>query len=178
MARKGYILQDETGLTPIDGGGTGASTANSARDALGLGNVDNTSDINKPISTATQAALNLKANGPQYSNSTITTNNTPITVYSFLIPSNSAALLQVSFIARDSGASFSYGGELLNIARRLTSNAILEGTTNGSGTTLNTFSPTRPALTFAVNGSNVNVVITGKSATTISWEIIIYVTNI
>ena len=29
---------------------------------VGLGNVDNTSDINKPISTATQNALNLKAN--------------------------------------------------------------------------------------------------------------------
>lgn len=31
------------------------------RATLGLGNVDNTSDINKPISTATQTALNLKA---------------------------------------------------------------------------------------------------------------------
>ena len=29
---------------------------------VGLGNVDNTSDINKPVSTATQNALNLKAN--------------------------------------------------------------------------------------------------------------------
>lgn len=29
--------------------------------AVGLGNVDNTSDLNKPISTATQSALNLKA---------------------------------------------------------------------------------------------------------------------
>lgn len=29
---------------------------------LGLGNVDNTSDLNKPVSTATQTALNLKAN--------------------------------------------------------------------------------------------------------------------
>lgn len=29
---------------------------------IGLGNVDNTSDANKPISTATQTALNLKAN--------------------------------------------------------------------------------------------------------------------
>ena len=28
---------------------------------VGLGNVDNTSDLNKPISTATQTALNLKA---------------------------------------------------------------------------------------------------------------------
>jgi hypothetical protein len=30
--------------------------------AVGLGNVDNTSDLNKPISTATQTALNLKQN--------------------------------------------------------------------------------------------------------------------
>ena len=29
---------------------------------IGLGNVNNTSDVNKPISTATQTALNLKAN--------------------------------------------------------------------------------------------------------------------
>ena len=28
---------------------------------VGLGNVDNTTDLNKPISTATQSALNLKA---------------------------------------------------------------------------------------------------------------------
>lgn len=31
------------------------------KDSVGLGNVDNTSDINKPVSTATQTALNLKA---------------------------------------------------------------------------------------------------------------------
>lgn len=41
-------------------GGTGAATAPNARTALGLGNVDNTSDANKPVSTAQQAALDLK----------------------------------------------------------------------------------------------------------------------
>ena len=46
----------------IAGGGTGATTAVSARANLGLGNVDNTADVDKPISTVTQAALNLKAN--------------------------------------------------------------------------------------------------------------------
>ncbi len=46
----------------IAGGGTGATTAVGARANLGLGNVDNTSDADKPISSATQAALNLKAN--------------------------------------------------------------------------------------------------------------------
>lgn len=35
---------------------------NITKDSIGLGNVDNTSDANKPISTATQNALNLKAN--------------------------------------------------------------------------------------------------------------------
>ncbi|MCZ2485088.1 beta strand repeat-containing protein [Aquirufa antheringensis] len=46
----------------ITGGGTGATTAVGARANLGLGNVDNTADVDKPISTATQAALDLKAN--------------------------------------------------------------------------------------------------------------------
>lgn len=46
----------------IANGGTGATTAVGARANLGLGNVDNTSDAAKPVSTATQAALDLKAN--------------------------------------------------------------------------------------------------------------------
>lgn len=37
------------------------TTAAEQRQTLGLNNVDNTSDLNKPISTATQSALNLKA---------------------------------------------------------------------------------------------------------------------
>jgi hypothetical protein len=45
----------------IAGGGTGATTAVGARANLGLGNVDNTSDASKPISAATQTALDLKA---------------------------------------------------------------------------------------------------------------------
>jgi hypothetical protein len=62
-----YALFSETagklgGTLGIAGGGTGAITAVGARANLGLGNVDNTSDAAKPISTATQAALDLKAN--------------------------------------------------------------------------------------------------------------------
>lgn len=49
-----------SGVVPIAKGGTGASTATEARTALGLGNVNNTADADKPISTAAQTALNGK----------------------------------------------------------------------------------------------------------------------
>lgn len=39
-------------------GGTGATTQTAAKTNLGLGNVDNTSDLNKPVSLATQQAIN------------------------------------------------------------------------------------------------------------------------
>lgn len=42
---------------------------------VGLGNVDNTSDANKPISTATQAALDLKANASDLASHTSNTSN-------------------------------------------------------------------------------------------------------
>ena len=51
-----------TGVVAIANGGTGASTLAAAKTNLGINNVDNTSDVNKPISTQTQAALDLKEN--------------------------------------------------------------------------------------------------------------------
>ena len=47
-----------------------ANPHNVTKEQLNLGNVDNTSDLNKPISTATQTELNKKLDKP-------TTNNTP-----------------------------------------------------------------------------------------------------
>lgn len=51
----------DVGTIGLAYGGTGATTAAAARTNLGLGNVDNTSDANKPISNAVQTALNSKA---------------------------------------------------------------------------------------------------------------------
>jgi hypothetical protein len=65
LATKAYADQAETDA--ISAAGTAAdskiSTAVAAltKSSVGLGNVDNTSDANKPISTATQTALDLKA---------------------------------------------------------------------------------------------------------------------
>ena len=54
-----------SGLTTalsVSQGGTGVTTLAALESAIGTTNVDNTSDINKPVSTAQQTALNLKAN--------------------------------------------------------------------------------------------------------------------
>ena len=54
----GYALESDARLAKAD---TAVQPAGLSKSAVGLGNVDNTSDANKPISTATQAALNAKA---------------------------------------------------------------------------------------------------------------------
>jgi hypothetical protein len=55
-----FRADNVTGIVQIQNGGTGANSVIGAKTNLGLENVDNTRDINKPISIATQAALNLK----------------------------------------------------------------------------------------------------------------------
>ncbi len=67
-----------SGVVPIANGGTGATTVLGAKTNLGLENVDNTRDSNKPISTATQAALSLKEDLSNKSTNVITdgTSNT------------------------------------------------------------------------------------------------------
>ncbi|AYR02932.1 minor tail protein [Gordonia phage Stultus] len=54
------ITPGVTGTLPVANGGTGGVTAAEARTALELGNVNNTADVDKPISSAVQTALDGK----------------------------------------------------------------------------------------------------------------------
>ena len=63
-----YFSADNTNAALQELGAHKASTTNPhgvTKTQVGLGSVDNTSDANKPVSTATQTALNLKANKVQ-----------------------------------------------------------------------------------------------------------------
>ncbi len=73
------VAETVSGIVPISNGGTGSNTVSGAKVNLGLNNVDNTSDANKPISTATQTALNGKEDSSN--KSTVTTLGTSNVLY-------------------------------------------------------------------------------------------------
>jgi hypothetical protein len=62
-----------SGVVAIANGGTGATTAAGARTNLGLGNVENTADINKPMSTATKTYVDSQIVNSTIADATATT---------------------------------------------------------------------------------------------------------
>ena len=60
------------GVLPLGSGGTGVASISDLKTSLGVDQINNTSDASKPISTATQAALNTKANASDVTTSLAT----------------------------------------------------------------------------------------------------------
>src|SRR5574344_1918815 len=70
---------------------------------IGLSNVDNTSDINKPVSTAQQTALNLKANDSSVVHLAGTATNTGAKTFSRNITNNANEILTATTFASQNG---------------------------------------------------------------------------
>lgn len=60
LAYNAKSAESVTGIVPISNGGTGGTTLAEAKTNLEMNNVENTSDADKPISTASQRVLDLK----------------------------------------------------------------------------------------------------------------------
>lgn len=133
IALKQDTLVSGTNIKTIEGQSLlGSGNIDLTKNDVGLGNVDNTSDLNKPISTATQTALNSKQD-----TLTLTTTGT----------SGAATLIGSTLNI----PQYSSGGGVSNpsVISLIASNGILV-----TGTTINTMSQSLliPANTFTGNG--------------------------
>lgn len=68
----GVDASNVKGVLPLGSGGTGVASISDLKTSLGVDQINNTSDASKPISTATQAALNTKANSSDVTTSLAT----------------------------------------------------------------------------------------------------------
>ncbi|MEY4012888.1 MAG: hypothetical protein RIT22_2012, partial [Bacteroidota bacterium] len=73
FANASITASNVSGIVTLANGGTGATTAAAARTNLGIGNVDNTSDLNKPISTATKTYVDTAVAGATIVDASTTT---------------------------------------------------------------------------------------------------------
>jgi len=140
------------GYTPLATNGNGSSLTGLTKTQVGLSNVDNTSDASKPISTAEQTALNLKANlaSPTFTGSVsgITAtmvglgnvNNTsdaakPIsTLTQTALDAKQATLISATNIKTINGSTVLGSGDLVVAAVAATSTSGVAVTATASGT--------------------------------------------
>lgn len=66
---KGVNASNIDGILPITAGGSGVTSLSQLKTSLNLDKVNNIEDVNKPISSATQAALDTKIESATFSNS-------------------------------------------------------------------------------------------------------------
>ena len=71
----GVDASNVKGVLPLGSGGTGVASISELKTSLGVDQINNTSDASKPISAATQAALNTKANDADVTSSLATKAN-------------------------------------------------------------------------------------------------------
>jgi hypothetical protein len=114
-----------TGVVPVARGGTGANSLSSFKTTLALNNVNNTSDLSKPISTATQTVLDLKLNASD------------TVKYVKYLYADSALLTKLKLSDTASMLSNRIGKDTLNLSSRINLKANISDLTTGLDLKLN-----------------------------------------
>lgn len=125
---------------------------------VGLGNVDNTSDANKPISTATQTVLNKKVSNiykDAVPSSAVTGTTANTILKSYLITGGTCSANDIidlpSFKVKKTGANGTFTQRVyINTSNTLTGAVVIATFTSSSGGILNS----KMLRTFTLNGGN------------------------
>ena len=122
-----------TGVVPVARGGTGANSLSSFKSSLALDKVNNTADLTKPISTATQTALDIKLNASDTSKYTkqiwadsallSKINNTDTIKYVKKIYVDSSLLTKLKITDTAAMLSNRIGKDTLNLSARINAKA-------------------------------------------------------
>ena len=144
-----------SGVVAIANGGTGANSATAAVSNLGLGNVNNTSDANKPVSTAQQTALDLKANlvSPTFTGlPVLPTGTTGVTQ---ALNDNSVKIATTAYVANAlADASGSITNSVADATTTSKGKILLAGDLGGTATTptvLSVGGKSKDSIAFSVN---------------------------
>jgi hypothetical protein len=168
-----------TGVVPVARGGTGANSLSSFKTTLALNNVNNTSDLSKPISTATQTALDLKLNASDtvkyvkqtYADSALLTKLNFKDTVKFIKQTyaDSALLTKLKLSDTASMLSNRIGKDTLNLSARINVKANMSDLTTGLALKLNATDTSKyTKQTYADSALLTKLSITGNASTATS----------
>jgi hypothetical protein len=144
-----------SGVVALTNGGTGANSATAALSNLGIGNINNTSDLNKPVSTQQQTALDLKANliSPSFTGIPVLPTGTIGVTQS--LNDNSVKLATTAYVANAlADAPGSITNSVLDATTTTKGKILLAGDLAGTATTplvMSVGGKTKDSIAFSVN---------------------------
>ena len=110
---KSVDAENIVGIVPVTLGGTGVNSLTGLKTALNLNNVNNTSDLNKPISTLTQTALDLKLNAADTSKYTRQTYSDSALLTKLSITGNATTATKLATARKINGVYFDGSADII-----------------------------------------------------------------
>jgi len=163
---KSVDAENIVGIVPVTLGGTGVNSLTGLKTALTLNNVNNTTDLTKPISTLTQTALDLKLNAADTSKYTKQTYSDSALLTKLNTTGNAATATKLATSRNINGIGFDGSGDITVTADAgtLTGTTLKSTITGSSLTSVGTLA--NLTVTNPIVGSITGNAATATSATT------------